>query len=115
MPKVLLVDDSPLQLMILQDLPALQGAQVSTAETGQAAIAACAEADVIVLDGHLPDLSFAETLQGIQAANPTGLVALFSARPEAFQGTVEHVLAKDGDLATLDAQIADMLGSITAA
>lgn len=90
--KVLLVEDAPLQMMVLQGLPCLQGHDVACATT-IAEATPHADADVAVLDAHLPDGDFAALLAALKGAGFGGTTLGISARPEAVDGA-SHVVDK---------------------
>jgi signal transduction histidine kinase/DNA-binding response OmpR family regulator len=71
--KILVVDDNAANRVILRETLSNSGAYVTEAETGQTAIAKITEAqqngkpfELVVLDGHLPDINGAEIAEQIR-------------------------------------------------
>lgn len=69
MTHVLIADDDPLLLALLEHKLASAGFQVSTVEDGQAALAAVAETrpDLLILDAMMPVMDGFETLRRLRA------------------------------------------------
>ncbi len=82
-PSVLVVDDEPLIRNSIADRMRAEGFEVTTADTGPAAVAAHRESgsDVVILDLMLPGMDGLEVCRRIQAHSPTPVLML-AARSE---------------------------------
>jgi len=87
--KILVVDDDPDIVAVLEELLRKEGHQVSTCETGAAAITAGRDEpfDVVVVDIRLPDLDGLAVLRAFQEASPEVAVIVTTAF-----GTVETAI-----------------------
>ncbi len=103
MAKVLLVEDAPLQMMVLQGLPSLQGHEVACAAS-IAEARSYADADLAVLDAHLPDGELAALLEALRSEGFEGFTIGISAHPEAAAAADVAVDKLDGPEA-IDAAI----------
>jgi DNA-binding response OmpR family regulator len=77
-PRVLLVDDDPTMLKLLEVNFTIEGFDVATASSGEDALALAAAAvpDAVVLDLTLPGISGKETAERLRAAPATAGAAL---------------------------------------
>ena len=80
---VLLVDDEPIFLEMLEKRLGMAGTRVFTAPDGPdglAVLAGCAEVDVVILDVHMPGMDGIEVLREIRRAYPLIEVIMLSGR-----------------------------------
>ncbi|MCX8119090.1 MAG: diguanylate cyclase [Desulfobacterota bacterium] len=79
--KVLIVDDSPDTLEIIQKLLRYEGYEVLTAATGEEGVRRAAEEnpEVILMDINLPDIDGVEALRKIKHQNPIQCVIMLTA------------------------------------
>ncbi len=116
---LLIVDDEVSIRSNLSRHFARKGMEVFTAESGAAAVEACAASmmDLVLLDLRLPDLSGLEVLQRIKAASPQTSVVVITAHGDvdtavhAMQLKADHFLVKPVDLKALDALVLRLLES----
>ena len=75
-PKILVVDDTPLNVKLLGDLLAVKGYDVATAQSGEDALAKLAVAvpDIVLLDVMMPGLSGYDVCRRIRANPATALL-----------------------------------------
>ena len=68
-PKILVVDDTPLNVKMLADILTFKGYQVATATGGKAALAALEKEipDLVLLDVMMPDMNGYEVCKAIRA------------------------------------------------
>src|SRR5438046_8170642 len=74
--KVLVVDDTPLNIKLLGDLLAVKGYAVATAANGEEALAklAAEKPDIVLLDVMMPGLSGYDVCRRIRADSATALL-----------------------------------------
>jgi CheY-like chemotaxis protein len=74
--RILIVDDNPDSVTIMQTILENRGYQISTATTGAEALARIKEdgADLVLLDVMMPEMSGLEVLQRIKDDSATGLL-----------------------------------------
>jgi PAS domain S-box-containing protein len=95
--RLLVVDDNALNRMVAQDLLALYGADVTVADSGQAAIdlvATCAQGfDAILMDIQMPGLDGYETTRRLRLAPSSESVPIIAMTANAMQSDREAALA----------------------
>jgi len=108
MPKVLVVDDELGIRETMQDILALEGYEVATAESGEKAVAACRtdRFDFALLDIHMPGMNGVDTLRAIKGIDPSVRVIMITGydtgtlTDQAMQAGAEAVFRKPLDVAT---------------
>jgi DNA-binding response OmpR family regulator len=120
--RILLVEDEALIALMVQDALVEAGAEVTTAHSARAAIAAFAPGHfaAAVVNPGLPDLSGVDVIRQFRVAQPrlpvvvvTGSVAKFGETGSCLldSGTPTAVLEKPFDLAVLVEVISDLLAA----
>ena len=120
--RLLVVDDSPTNRMVAQGLLNKMGMQVTTADGGQAALAAIRESlpDLILLDIHMPEMDGLAVAKAIRAgeagdeAKALPIIALTAAafesdRKNALNAGMNGFLSKPINPAELAAELLDKL------
>jgi DNA-binding response OmpR family regulator len=110
--RILLVDDDPDVSRLVQHVLAANGlGQATEVTTGREALIRSREADIILLDHHLPDTSGLDVLAAIRAQpSPPAVILITAHGNEAFAASAlrlgaDDYLAKDAALAELLPQI----------
>jgi DNA-binding response OmpR family regulator len=110
--RVLVVDDDPTMIRLARGILRASGyAAVTSVGTAREALAAIAEADVVLLDHQLPDTSGLDVLDAIRARpNPPAVIMVTAHGNESLAATAlrrgaDDYLAKDASLAELLPQV----------
>ncbi|MGX6602123.1 response regulator transcription factor [Micromonosporaceae bacterium Da 78-11] len=74
--RVMVVENDPMDREALTSGLRCRGHEVDSVETGGAALHACRDADIILLDLELPDLDGLEVCRGIRAASDVPMIAV---------------------------------------
>ncbi len=115
--RLLIVDDSPLDRALVRELATQHGADVLEADGGQDALDVAANADVILLDGHIPGDDVPTIAARLRAEAPHARIVLWSGMPDDIvpllgDGDVDAVVRKPEDLDALEDAL---LGGLLAA
>ena len=114
-PRILIVEDSPVQSSIIQSYLKGQEYQVMTAATGQSALEQVAQADLVILDVILPDMSGYEILAFIREHQLRARVIMLSTlsdtpfKVRGLKSGADDYLGKPFDLTELEARIQALL------
>ncbi|MFC5600389.1 response regulator transcription factor [Deinococcus cellulosilyticus] len=114
-PRILIVEDSPVQSSIIQSYLKGQEYQVMTASTGQAALEQVSQADLVILDVILPDMSGYEILSFIRENQLRARVIMLSTladtsfKVRGLKSGADDYLGKPFDLTELEARIQALL------
>lgn len=110
--RILLVDDDPSMARLVQQILRAHGFAAAThVDTGQAALAAAPEAEIVLLDHQLPDVSGLEVLEALRArAQPPSVILVTahgneSLAAKALRQGADDYLAKDSAFADLLPQV----------
>jgi DNA-binding response OmpR family regulator len=110
--RILLVDDDPAIARLIQQLLKLHGfPQATYVETGQAALAAADQADLVLLDHQLPDASGLDILEVLRSRPSPPAIVLVTAHgneslaAKALRNGADDYLAKDASLPELLPQV----------
>ena len=94
-PKVLLVEDNPLNLELATDLLEASGFEVISAQTGEAGIKLAREAqpDLILMDLSLPGMDGIEATKALKADPQTSGIPIVAVTAHAMKGDEQKALA----------------------
>ena len=94
-PKVLLVEDNPLNLELATDLLEASGFEVISAQTGEAGIKLAREAqpDLILMDLSLPGMDGIEATKALKADAQTSGIPIVAVTAHAMKGDEQKALA----------------------
>jgi signal transduction histidine kinase/CheY-like chemotaxis protein len=113
---VLIVDDNPVNLMVLQQILLTFGHRVATASSGPAALelAAARPFDLILMDIQMPDMTGTQTLARLRAADgPNQLAPVIALTADVTSGGRPHYLNLGfNEHATKPIQIPELMASI---
>ena len=81
-PRVLVIDDEPRLLQVIESFLTLEGLSVSCAQSAEAGLRILAELtpDLVVIDINMPGIDGLEVCRRIKAESPTTPVLIFSGR-----------------------------------
>ncbi len=99
MAKILVVDDTPANRVLVEKLLKMAGHIVVVAETGLGAVATAKEQhpDLVLLDLGLPDIDGWEALRQIRASPETGTLRVVAFTAHAMVGDKEKAIAAGFD------------------
>ena len=96
--RILIVDDTPLNLIVAKALLSPIGMNIETVESGFEAIEKIADTtyDLILMDHFMPDMDGVETVQKIRAldGNPNQNIPIIALTADAMAGVKEELLSK---------------------
>jgi len=94
-PKVLVVEDNPLNLELATDLLEAAGFEVISAQTGEAGIKTAREAqpDLILMDLSLPGMDGIEATKALKADPQTSGIPIVAVTAHAMKGDEQKALA----------------------
>ena len=94
-PKVLVVEDNPLNLELATDLLEVAGFEVISAQTGEAGIKLAREAqpDLILMDLSLPGMDGIEATKALKADPQTSGIPIVAVTAHAMKGDEQKALA----------------------
>ncbi|MFD4138655.1 MULTISPECIES: response regulator transcription factor [unclassified Streptomyces] len=111
--RVLVVDDEPDLAGILSDALRYEGWDVSTAGTGEEAVAAARDVspDAVVLDMMLPDINGLDVLRRLRARAP-GVCVLFLTARDAVEDRIAGITAGGDDYVTKPFSLEEVLARL---